>query len=176
MFEYDLIEQFNEGNEKAFKIVFDSYFHKLLFFANKLLPNKQECEDIVLEAFSSLFLSYTHLDSLAKIRAFLFVSVKNKCFNQLDINKNIRFRERKFSDSLNDSNEELTDEQVINALKRYIEELPNDCRRIIKMLLFDELTPNEISKILNIKPNTVRVHKKNAVKYLKLKLLNQWNN
>lgn len=172
MLEYDLIKQFNSSDEKAFKVVFDCYFHKLLFFANKLLPNKQECEDIVIEVFSSLFLSYTHLDSLAKIRAFLFVSVKNRCFNQLDINKNIKFRERKFNDSLSDIEEELTDQEVIKVLKKYIEELPSDCRRIIKMLLFDELTPNKISKILNIKPNTVRVHKKNAIKYLKLKLLN----
>ena len=49
------LSAFKQGDEKAFREVFDHYYTGLVQFINNLIDSRQEAEDIMLKAFQSLF-------------------------------------------------------------------------------------------------------------------------
>jgi RNA polymerase sigma-70 factor (family 1) len=174
MREHDLILLFNGGNEKAFKIVFEMYYKRLMYLALRLIHNKTEAEDIILPVFQSLFTRCAKFATIAKIQAFLFISVRNRCLNHIQLNDRTNARKSKFIDQLQsetdfDWGDSIRDE-IMGAIYRLIEELPGECKRIFKMLYFDELTPTEVSKRLNIETQTIYAQKHRALNYLKQKL------
>jgi RNA polymerase sigma-70 factor (ECF subfamily) len=64
---------------------------------------------------------------------------------------------------------EIRDE-LYEKVQAAIENLPEECRKIFKMLYIDELKPSEIAEILKIAPSTVYNQKQNALKALRLTL------
>jgi RNA polymerase sigma-70 factor (ECF subfamily) len=176
MLEYDLIPSFNQGDGKAFKVVFDTYYPRLMVFALKLINDKTEAEDIILPVFQSVFSKCNSFESIIKIQAFLYVSVRNRCLNHIKlIQKTNRFKSKFIEEVQNDELFELSysvRDEVIIRIHKLIEELPSECGRIFKMLFFDQLEPIEIANKLNIERQTVYVQKNRALNFLKMKLLN----
>ena len=51
----------------------------------------------------------------------------------------------------------------MEAIHNAIENLPEECRRIFKVLYYEELQPAEVAELLQISVNTVYVQKSRAV-------------
>src|SRR5579872_3577873 len=79
------IKDFREGGEKAFRDAYEHLGKVLLHFAQNLIDSEQDAEDIVGSAFSKLYnnKSRAGFASLVHIRRWLFVTVRNECFDVL---------------------------------------------------------------------------------------------
>lgn len=78
----------------AFHYLYESYFSKMVLFAESYVYDEEEAKDLVQDLF---FYIWDHADSLlikTSLKAYLFTSLRNRCLNAL--------RDRKIVDSCND--------------------------------------------------------------------------
>jgi RNA polymerase sigma-70 factor (family 1) len=162
------------GDQSIYKLIFEAKYAELCYFADKIVNNMPEAEDIVMDAFTRFWQQKTNIPSINDLAAFLYTSVKNACLDH------IRKQQRKpkiFEDldnSLYSLDEILEGEEiyavVLNQVYQGIESLPDQCKKIFKMLYFEGKSTQEIAKILNLSVQSVRNQKTRAIKLLKIKV------
>jgi RNA polymerase sigma-70 factor (ECF subfamily) len=59
--------------------------------------------------------------------------------------------------------------ELVEAVRNAIEELPEGCRMVFKLLVYEGLKPAEIAEVLQISVNTVYAQKNRAMQALWLK-------
>lgn len=169
-----LLTDFKKGDQIAFKQVFTTYYPKLLFFATRLTDSQEDAKDIAMTAFNKLFSLCANFETEVNIKAFLYIAVRNACLSffrsvktKNEHEKN--FREHMQNDMLLQYEYGIQDE-LLNRVNTAIEDLPEECRKIFRMLYFDDLKPVEVAEILKVSPSTVYNQKSLALKALRLSL------
>jgi len=172
--DHQVILNFNNGDKRAFEQVFKAYHSPLVTFAHKLTGHLDEAEDAATEAFLKLFEKRSQFKTENSIKAFLYVTVRNRCLNFL---KGKKTHDRIHIEIANylENDTWLEYQYTINAgvvelINQAIEELPTECQKIFKLLFYEELKPAEIAVQLQISTNTVYVQKSRALHLLRLKL------
>ncbi|MET3888413.1 RNA polymerase sigma-70 factor (family 1) [Chitinophagaceae bacterium OAS944] len=172
--EPQVVLDFQQANEKAFELVFKEYYTQLVVFTAKITGSQDEAEDIVTEVFLGLFKRCNMFDSEPNIRAFLYVSCRNRCLNYLKSKKRHDVRSLEFAEEIKDDTlleyEYSIMAEIVEAVQNSIDNLPEECQRIFKMLYYEELKPAEVAARLQISVNTVYVQKSRAISMLRLKL------
>ena len=81
-----LLMRFNQRDTSAFATIYMDFFTELHVYANRLYCNTSEsAADAVQEAFCYLWERHDVIfDSLTKIKAFLFVAIKNRYKNHVN--------------------------------------------------------------------------------------------
>src|SRR3954454_12230242 len=79
----DLIAGFRNGDEVAARQLYNLHYQSLCYYSEKLIHDKGESEDIAVEVFLKLLAKKSDFDSLAEIKAFLFIATRNACFDYL---------------------------------------------------------------------------------------------
>jgi RNA polymerase sigma-70 factor (ECF subfamily) len=169
------IGDFQRGDEKVFKMVFDHYYPALLLFVAKLTGSREEAEDISLRTFQSLYNKCQGFHTEINIKAFLYISARNASLNYLKSRQRNKQLLQEFAARMKDDTflefEFALKPPVVAAIHRAIEELPAECRRIFKLIYFEELTPLEIAEMLHISISTIYNQKMRALQSLRLKVL-----
>lgn len=168
------IRDFQQGDEKIFRQVFDHYYKSLVYFAYKLTGSREEGEDISLRCFQSLFDRCRLFESEHNIKAFLYVSARNGSLNYLKAKERDKHRVKEFAERIKDDEfleyAYSIETNVVAAIHQAIEALPEQCRMIFKLLYYEERTPAEVAELLQISASTVYVQKSRAVSMLRMKL------
>jgi RNA polymerase sigma-70 factor (ECF subfamily) len=157
-------------DEFAFKEIFDRIYPALYNYSKKMCGCRYEAEDISIASFQKLYERRNCFKTEIQAKTFLFIVARNKCLNHLRYKKDLRknlweYARRMETSSSFHSKYEMT-EYLLNPA---IEKLPNECRKIIKMIL-RELKPGEIASRLNISIMTVYNQKANGIKKLRSRL------
>lgn len=174
-----IIEKLKQGDQKAFKHIFDRHYVLLCRFANQILNDASLAEEIVDDAIFYLWEHREEIEITHSIRAYLMRAVRNRCINE--INSLSHRTELNFSTYISSDNIEFLDtifkeedhplgalieHELEDELIRCIESLPEECRRVFKKSRFEQKKYEEIAEELNISVNTVKYHIKNALSYL----------
>ncbi|MBO9201411.1 MULTISPECIES: RNA polymerase sigma factor [Niastella] len=172
--ENQTVINFQHGDEKAFEKVFKAYYSSIVVFTKKITGNQDEAEDITTEVFLKLFQRNTQFKDEPGIRAFLYVSARNSCLNYLKSKKahdrsHLEIAKRMENDTLLEYEYSIKAE-IVETIHKAIENLPDECRKIFKLLYYDELKPAEVAALLQISVNTVYVQKSRAMQVLRLRL------
>lgn len=150
------------------KEAFELYYQELKYFACKLLHNMQDAEDIIVEVISKFDYSRKHTN----IRAALYVSVKNKCYDYL----RTRTLHKKHARNIRYMIEETIELAMLEAdflqdiqrkLPTLIQKLPAGQRQIIELLFIEGKSTNEISIMLNMPLDIIRSHKRWGLKRIR---------
>jgi len=111
-----------------------------------------EAEDIVLTSFYKLWRLIEGFDSLNDLRAFLYITVRNNCFDYLrhrrlilTAHKEILLNSETYELSCQSFNESAA--LVSELIRDCIDQLPEQAQRIFKMYYFDELSTAQIAFI-----------------------------
>ena len=161
-----------EGNKKAFKQVFESYFNALCAFGYRYVQERSAVEDLVQEAFISLWEKHQDFEHINAIKSFLYTTVRNKCLNHLkhrlvrQKNEEVLIMELESAHSFEGK---VIEEEAFNQLSTEIRNLPESAQKIM-LLALNGLSNPEIAAELNISVNTVKTQKKIAYSKLKDKL------
>ena len=172
--ESSVVTAFRNGDQAAFREVFNAWYKPLYYFVNKLIDSKEEAEEIVQNSIIKLFERCALFETAANIKAFLFVTARNNSFDYLRSLKVQKEKQQAFFEAMQDETffqyeYEIKDE-LVEMVRAAIEELPEECKRIFKMLYYEELSPAEVAGILNISVSTVYNQKSRAVKALRITL------
>jgi RNA polymerase sigma-70 factor (ECF subfamily) len=159
-----LIVRFQDGDINAYNELVDRYKDRLLNFVFRYFNNREQAEDVVQETLIKLYTHASYYKNIAKFSTWLYTIAKNNALTELRKNK------RKRTDSLwtnegkpidletkGDSLEKTVHNEIaVEALNRYLDEIPENFRIAVVLRDFQELSYEEISKILEIPIGTIK--------------------
>lgn len=170
-----LLQEFRQGNTHAFRAVYDMFFPSLCFFAKRLVDNDGEGEDIAADSFVKLLNRYDSFDSIPNIKAFLYITTRNACLNYLRYTQRQHSSKRELN-RIQDKTDEhalshIVHAEVLREVEFEIEQLPNRCREIFKLIYYDRRSADDIAEMLEISINTVWVQRAKAIQLIRTNLL-----
>lgn len=175
------LQAFIEGTDEGFKAIYSLYYQQISYFTYKLInQNKQESEDITAITFAKLFRLHKNFTTQNNIRAFLYITARNSCFNFLTAERRKKERLKTLMNLQNQApvmpefdealQHEMIEGVMLKEIYAAVEELPYQCRRVFKMIYYEGRKTAEIAELLSITPETVRNHKSRALSLLRLRL------
>lgn len=174
-----LLTRFQSGDRIAMNLIFKLYHPALIFFANRLLINfdQANAQEVAMDVMLKTFELREDFTSYASIKAFLYISTKNKCLDVIEKEKVRLKRLEKLTNEFEEYDEEnilskIIHTEVLRELSESIDILPEQCRNIMQKLM-GGATPREISEELNISVSTVNSQKARAISILKKTLSNK---
>ena len=160
----------DKEREKNFHYLYEKYGITLRYFAIKYINDQDIISDIIQDAFVRLWEKRTAYDSIPNLKTFLYVSVKNLCFNHLrDRKETIEYTSPEVERQEILFHNRLIEEETYRILTQAIEKLPLQSAKIIKLTLEGKQN-KEISEIMGISVNSVKTLKYNAIHNLKYSL------
>lgn len=178
-----LIKKLRKGDERAFRLLYDRHYVLLCRFANQLLNNAALAEEVVDDVIFYLWEHRQEVEIRYSIRAYLMRAVRNHCLNELQLQSHreelhissfLSPESMDFLDSLFVDNKQplgmLLEQELEEELKRSIDELPLECRKVFYKSRFEQKKYEEIATELGISVNTVKYHIKNALAFLQRRL------
>lgn len=181
--EEQLIKKLRKGDEKAFRLLYDRHYVLLCRFANQILNNAAlaDVDDVIFY----LWEHRSEVEIRYSIRAYLMRAVRNRCLNELQsqshreelhLSSFLSPESMDFLDFLFVDDKQplgmLLEQELEDELKRSIDELPLECRRVFYKSRFEQKKYEEIAEELGISVNTVKYHIKNALAFLQKRLGN----
>jgi RNA polymerase sigma-70 factor (family 1) len=170
-----LMQQFRNGNEQAFTTVYRYLYQQVFWFAMKFIEDSEEARDLTAESFVQLWQRNHTFPTLDSAAAFLYVTVRNRCYNLLkhrqmkagrreELLRQIQEREE------SDFFEEMVQLQLVKRIYAEVDKLPPRMKDIFLLSYRDGLKPAEIAGKLQIKSQTVINQRVTAVKLLQVAL------
>ena len=154
-----IFKSVQKGNRKAFKELFTRYYVQLCHFALLYVNDQSIAESLVQDVFINIWEKRQSLDIHTSIKAYLFISVKNRALNYL--RNRPQMLEFEDGHSETESVEIYSSESNINysdlkkEINKSIQQLPEKCREIFLLSREENLSYKEIAEKLNISRKTV---------------------
>jgi RNA polymerase sigma-70 factor (ECF subfamily) len=159
----ELMELVDGGEMRAFEVIFDRHASAGYSLAFRMCRRRALAEDIVQEAFLSLWRSGTSYDrARGSVRSWVLSAVHNRAVDQLrragakagrDVHDD-GIAERLPAHEATDAEVERRDEAI--RVRGALSELPPDQRQVIELAYFGGLTHNQIAEMLDLPPGTVK--------------------
>jgi RNA polymerase sigma-70 factor, ECF subfamily len=159
----ELMELVQDGEVRAFEVIFDRHAGAAYAFAYRMCGRRALAEDIVQEAFLSLWRSGTGFDrSRGSVRSLVLSVVHNRAVDALRRGASREGRtvpdegiaERLASPDRTDAEAERRDDA--RRVRSALDELPPDQRQVIELAYFGGFSHNQISEMLELPPGTVK--------------------
>ena len=176
--ELQLAEAFRKGEPTALNILWKNHYKALVYFADQLVRNNLLSEDIVSETFVKVWNMRDRFDNVHSIKAFLYVTVRNTCYDHLRsqeiharIHKEILYTADSYATEMNRDDYDMMYAEYIQQLYEQVKNLPDRCQEVFKLYFFNRNSTREIADLLNISEQTVRNQKTKAIHMLRSVLL-----
>jgi RNA polymerase sigma-70 factor (ECF subfamily) len=159
----DLMQLVHDGEARAFEVIFDRHGSAAFSLAYRMCGRRAMAEDVVQEAFLSLWRSGARYDhTRGSMRSWVLSVVHNRAIDAfrrevVRDNRDVHddgIAEQMPSAQRTDTEVERRDEaqQVRSALS----ELPKDQRQVIELAYFGGFTHMQIAEMLRLPPGTVK--------------------
>ncbi|HEX6431588.1 MAG TPA: sigma-70 family RNA polymerase sigma factor [Niastella sp.] len=173
--EVALMQQFRAGSEEAFTTVYRHLYQRVYWFARKFIEETEDARDLTAETFVQLWKQYDTFPTLDAVMAFLYVTVRNKCYNLIKHRQMKAGRRDELLRQLNERDpgdffEEQVQLQLVRRIYAEVDKLPPRMKDIFLLSYRDGLKPAEIAELLQIKAQTVINQRVTAVRLLQLAL------
>lgn len=165
------------GDQRAFNELFDAYYKQLGEYVYKLTESIEVTEEIVQDVFIKIWLKREILVELDNFSYYLFILSKNQTLNHLRKKANDKVRQLEWLKQFEEEVYTLDTDSIIEEYRvlidNAIEKLPPQQKKVYKLSREERLKYEEIAKILNISPETVKKHVKLALRFIKNELSSQ---
>lgn len=182
------VKALKAGNEAAFEAVYMRYARPLRAYAGKILKDGELAFEVVQEVFVAVWEKRGGLDAGKPLRHYLLRAVHNNALRMLRAEEARRRREgevvrereeQENREARNGGGEgkaeewEEREERAV-AVKKAVEGLPEQSRRVVRMSYWEEKKNGEISELLGISVRTVETILYKAKKKLEQALKKSW--
>ena len=177
MLSKDILAGLKNGNEVAYKHLYDEYYTKLCRVANVYVRDTFVSENLVGDLIFNLWKKREELVIRESLNAYLFTSIRNRCYNYLSqahVQRESSITQLQ-EDSLIFSMHSETDlpigilieKELQNVIDKAISQLPEQTKKVFELKRYEDLSYEDISSQLDISVNTVKYHIKSALKILR---------
>jgi RNA polymerase sigma-70 factor, ECF subfamily len=176
-----ILKELKYGSKKAFEYIFKTYYSSLCRYAEEILKDRDQAEDVVETLFVIIWEDRKTSNIHTSFRAYLYRSTYNACLNIIRKKKS----ENKYRDffihhsdfskthdygSLSFPLSGIIEKELNGAVEKVINDLPPQCKKIFLMSRIDELSHQEIADKLDLSINTVKSQIMNALNKIQLSL------
>jgi RNA polymerase sigma-70 factor (ECF subfamily) len=170
----EILTQVAQGNELAYKQVWNQHHKGIYKFALRFLHDRDEAHEATQDVFMALWISKEHLVNVENFDDYLFIIKRNVVTRRLrDIAKKALAESGYLTVALKyqeNADFRIRDKQLMAAYHRAIDALPPQQRKVYELANEMDMTYDEIAVNLNISTNTVKFHLKEVYKVLKHRL------
>jgi RNA polymerase sigma-70 factor (family 1) len=172
--EQELLQQLFHGGKDAFSFVFREYYAGMCAYAEKLTGGQDQVEDIVEDVFMKIWTAQQRFIDIAHLKNFLYKTTRNACIDHLRRMKHSRERQAQFQllqhqwEAASDLH--LIQTEVYRNIYRAIDQLPEQCGKIVRMGYVEGKSNEEIATTLGLSIQTVKNQKSRGISLLKLRL------
>ena len=158
-----LIEAINNGDAKAYAQLVDRYKDLVYTLALRMLKHREEAEEVAQDTFIKVFKSLHKFKGDSKFSTWIYRVAYNTCLDNIKKNKkhlsNVAIDEYTFNklDTIDNALDNIIKEEKSVLIKNCINKLPEDSSALLTLFYYEELSLDEISKIINVEVNTVKV-------------------
>jgi len=162
----ELIQRFQEGDQYAFDLIVHRYKDALFNFTYRYLGNSQEAEDVVQETFLRIFRNRFAYRQIAKFSTWIYTIAGNLAKTELRKRKRRRqvytsdmgFDDKEFEivDTKADTERDVDSMLTEKLIQAAIDKLPERFRKVILLVDVQELSYEEVSKIMRVPLGTVK--------------------
>jgi RNA polymerase sigma-70 factor (ECF subfamily) len=159
----DLMLRVKRGDRAAFEALVEQYKQPVMNFIQRTLRDEAEAEDLAQNVFLQVYKSRDRYERTAKFSTWLFTIARNLCLNE------IRRRSRHPAESLEESHaehedqpqrqyedkrvslptEDLLQSELAQKIEEALADLPENQRSALLLCRQEELSYEEIAKILD---------------------------
>ena len=170
--EKELLTLVSDGDENAFKALFENYYEQLFKYIFSFIKSRQITEELAMDVFLKIWLGRDLIPQIEKFGAFLFRVAHNK---SIDFLRSVA-RDPKFQDLLWDqiqlANDELPDSSILiqeyeTKLREAVSLLSPQRRKVYQLRREDDMTHDQIAVQLNLSKNTVNNHIVEAQRFIR---------
>ncbi|MBS1567751.1 MAG: RNA polymerase sigma-70 factor [Bacteroidetes bacterium] len=174
--EQELLSRLAANDVKAYEELYNHHYLSIFRFARKFVDMRAAAEDIVTDVFVRLWTRRADFSSFSGVRAFLFTATRNACLNYLrDEKKHSDIHHQLSALMPSETEDDAFRQQVAEEVFRYIQEeiakLSPKMKAILQLHL-QGVKNDEIARQLDISEKTVRNLKAEAIKLLRIAMLN----
>jgi len=170
----DIIASFNNGNEHSFNYLVLKYQKRIYWVIRRMVLDHDDADDIMQEVFVKLYKSIKNFRGDSSFYTYIYKIAVNYSLNHLKKQKNTSSRVKDLdeesyrissNDSLQDEDYDIASRKAI--LEEAIKKLPEQQRAVFNLRFYDNLSYEEIAKILNKSVGGMKANYFHAVKKLK---------
>jgi RNA polymerase sigma-70 factor (ECF subfamily) len=157
------IDQVLEGNTNAFTTLVDLYKDLVFTLALRMLKNREEAEEVAQDTFIKVYKSLQKFKGDSKFSTWIYKVTYNTCLDRLKKNKrhqqvvSIDEFTEKHVKKIDNALENMVEEERLQAIQECIELLPSDDGFLLTLYYFEEQSLAEISSVVGISANHVKV-------------------
>jgi RNA polymerase sigma-70 factor (ECF subfamily) len=166
--DFEYIKLALDGDENAYARLMLRYKDSIYFMLLKMVKNKNDAEDLTLEAFGKAFANLHLYSSDYAFSTWLFRIATNNCIDFLRKQKGIHFSidqtvesEQENGFSLKSTNPDPEEKMILkqrgSILQGFIKKLKQNYQELIELRYFKEYSYEEIAKELDLPIGTVKV-------------------
>lgn len=169
--DYELASLLKQGDEAAFRELFERYKRVLYVFARNLTHDIDEAEDLVQDVFTSLWENAAVLELRGAISSYLYAAVRYKFLN-LVARKKVRSDYIEAFQTLIDEGDYTIDsyineKELISLIEKEVARLPEKMRKVFELSRNAGLSHREIAEKLKLSEKTVKNHINHALRVLR---------
>lgn len=169
-----VVEALRAGNENMFELLFRQYYNSLCNYANSIVKDVDEAEDMVQQVMITIWEKRNTLQITTSLKSYLFRAVHNASLNSIRKQKTItsytesNMQSQEMSEMATSGN--VMTKELNSQIGIAIEKLPQQCRMVFKLSRFENMKYAEIAVHLEISVKTVENHMGKALKLLRMEL------
>ena len=157
------IRRILEGDIEVFSLLVSKYQNLVFTICSRVFDNKEEAEDIAQESFIKCYQSLKQFKGESKFSSWLYTITYNTCMNHLKYKK----RQTSVEDIANVADQDIIEQDHIfakleqkeqtNLIQQALSKLELDEQMIIQLYYYEELPIKEISNILSLKIENIKI-------------------
>jgi len=169
--EKGLLLRVSEGDEIAFRQLFDTYRNKLYSYILKITDSKEAAEDVLHDIFLKLWTNREKLPEIEHLNPYIHRMAHNHAHNGLrkmakETLMMAELEKGSYYES-SDPDDQLVRKEVRQFIHDAINKLTPQQKEVFRMSREDGLKHEEIAQRLNISILTVKKHMSDALNYLR---------
>lgn len=169
--DHELMEEVKQGNKKAYEILVCKYRKPGTSFASQILNDEYLAEDVVQDCFVKIFVLRDRYKETGSFKTYLFTMIRNRSIDYI--------RKQKHAMSLPDidiinnisskSTEDVyIEKEKMKAIKDQLKLICDDSRQMMYLQAIEELSYDEIAKVMKQTKAQVKIKLYRARKLLRL--------
>lgn len=167
MIEKELVRKAKKGEVSAFAQLVEIYEKDIITYCYYIIRDEEEAKDLAQETFLKAFVNLKSLRNEEDFKYWLLRIARNSCFKKIkktNIERKLISKEKEKTTSIVD---EMLENERRNKIVNALNKLDKKDKEIIILRDIQEFSYDEISKILKISMNLVKVRLFRARKNLK---------
>ena len=164
----ELVRKVQQGDKSAYDLLVLKYQHKIILLVNRYVKDPSEAQDVAQEAFikayralgnfrgESAFYTWLYRIAINTAKNYLVSRARRHTESEVDVYEAEQVQNLPQLKGLDTPEQELLNDEIVDAINMAIEKLPEDMRVAIMLREFEGMSYEEIAQTMDCPVGTVR--------------------